>query len=600
MKILTGLLIAVLLTFTVRANSQPGRLFREIRTNSGGRIRTLDPVAADDLSSRDLLGALFDTLLEYDYTKRPYTLKPALLEKMPEVSADGKSYHFQLKSGLLFPENEVFSSSKERKITAQTVKFSLLRLADARLHSPLYWLIRGRIAGLDEFHALTGNAEPDDYSLYDIDIPGIQIHDSLNFTIHLTEADYGFLYRLALPNTGIVARQAVEKSGRNFGRKPVGSGPFILKEHTPDYRIVLEKNPSYRQDFFPESANPIDRNRPLPLADRIIIYLIRQPMTAWLLFLQGELDYNVLDKDNQDLAFNGTELAEPLKNMGIKLVSFPEFEIRYIGFNFHDRRLGENRKLRQALSLAYMVQKRVEFTNYQLRPVQSCILPGIPGYDPEYRNRFAVDDLSSAGRLLAEAGFPNGIDPQTGEPLRLSFDQSGTTSTHRQYGELAAADFAALGIQLEPVMNNKPRFYDKLRRKQMQLFRLSWVGDYPDAENFLQLFYSGNDGSCNRTGFSNAKFDRMYEKLRSLPDSPRRRELVKEMVTLLGEECAWIYEGQPLSSLLYHSWLENYLPHDFSFIRWKYLSIDPEKRQQTKSGFVPLDFKDLRTPERKK
>ena len=569
-------------------------LTREIHTNAGGRIRTLDPIAADDLSSRDLLGALFDTLLEYDYVARPYRLKPALLESMPISDDGGKSYHFKLKAGLHFPDSPVFSTWEERKITSYTVKFSLLRLADARLHSPLYWLIRGRIAGLEAFRRASEQAEMGDLRCYDLDIPGFEIHDELNFTIHLTEPDHGFLYRLALPNAGIVPRQAVERYGADFGRHPLGSGPFILKELIPDYRITLERNPSFRREYFAEAATEADRDRPLPLADRIVISLIRQPMTAWLLFLQGQLDFNVLDKDNQDLAINGSQLAPALAKRQIRLVNFPEFEIRYVGFNFNDPLLGKNRALRQALSLAYRVDRRIQFTNYQLQRVESCILPGIPGFDPQYHNRYAQDDLTLAKLKMIEAGFPNGISPATGRPLHFTFDQSGTTTTHRQYGELAADDFAQIGVEVESVLNNKPRFYDKLRRNQTQLFRLSWVGDYPDAENFLQLFYSGNLGSCNRTGFVNAEFDRMYRQLITLPDSPPRRELIKKMITLLGEECAWIYEGQPLSSLVYHHWLENYLPHDFPFIRWKYLSVDPELRERRQREFVPLDLSDLR------
>ena len=103
------------------------------------------------------------------------------------------------------------------------------------------------------------------------------------------------------------------------------------------------------------------------------------------------------------------------------------------------------------------------------------------------------------------------------------------------------------------------------------MFRLSWVGDFPDAENFLQLFYSGNAGGCNRTGFADPVYDRMYEKILSMPDTSERTRYYEEMVQYLTKQVPWIFEGFPLSYQLNHAGLQNYLPHDFAFGRYKYL-----------------------------
>ena len=158
---------------------------------------------------------------------------------------------------------------------------------------------------------------------------------------------------------------------------------------------------------------------------------------------------------------------------------------------------------------------------------------------------------------------------------------------------MAAADFARLGIDVVPVMNNKPRFFEKLKRGELQLFYLSWIGDYPDAENFLQLFYSGNTPGCNRTGFSDPEFDRMYEKAAAMPNSPERTALFRKMVRYLGERCVWIYEGVPVSYQLCHEWLENYEPHDLPYDRLKYLSVSPQVRAKLKATFTPLDFSEI-------
>ena len=585
---LKNILTLLFIFWTAVSFSSPQRI---IRTAAGGRVRTLDPVLADDLASRNLIGAVYDTLLEYDYKSRPYKLKPAMLRQMPESAKDFKSYRFRLRDDLYFAPDPVFKG-KKRKIVSQDVLFSFLRIADARNHSPLYWLFRNRIAGIDRFHAQTIGAPRGDWRLYQQGIKGFEILSDTEFIIHLNQPDPRFLYALAMPNCGIVAREAVLHYGESFARHPVGSGPFVLKEWINDCRIILEKNPHFRREYYPDADSPADRTRPLPLADRFEIMLIKQPMTAWMLFLQGNLDYQALDKDNADLA-GGGDLPPVLKKRGIRLQRVPEFEIRYVGFNFSDPLFAGNLKLRQALSLAFSVQRRIEHSGDQLLAAHGPVPPGVAGYDSSFKNPWTQYDVNKARQLLAEAGFPGGIDKKTGKRLHLTFDQTGNTSSHRQTGEITAAELAAIGIGCTPILNNNPRFYEKLRANKMQLFRLSWIGDYPDAENFLQLFYSGNKNGCNRTGFSDPEFDRMFEEIRPLPDSPERTAKYKKMVRYLAEKCAWIYEGYPISYQLNHAWLENFIPHDFGFARWKYLSVSTECRQKLKKSFKPVKMSEL-------
>lgn len=587
---------ALLLAVAVTAAAAGGEPLRILHTSGGSRVKTLDPAQADDLSSRNLTGAIYDTLLQYDYLARPYRLIPSMLAEMPVGNATHDRYRFRLRNDLRFADDPVFAGLPEsaRRITSDDVLYSILRIADARNHSPVYWLFRGKIRGLDAFHEATAKAPRGDFSLYDAGIEGFRRIDDLNFELYLTRPDPRFLYMLAMPNAAVVCRRAVERYGEEIARHPVGSGPFRLTEWINDYKLQLDRNPDYRVEYFPQAESPADRSRPLPLADRVILYLVKQPMSSWLLFLQGKLDLNALDKDNLDLiAGGGKELAPALKARGIRLLRTPEFEVRYVGFNFADPRLGGNLALRRALSLAYDVQRRVEHTNFQLIPAQGPIPPGVAGFDPEFRNPNAADDPERAKALLAEAGYPGGIDPATGERLRFTFDQTGNSSAYRQLGELTAADFARIGVETEPVLNNNPRFYEKLRQGKLQLFRLSWVGDYPDAENFLQLFYSKNIGGCNRTGFSDPVYDRMFEAILPMADSPERTRRYREMAEYLTKQCPWIFEGFPISYLLHHSWLQNYHPHDFAFSRWKYLTVDPAEREKVRKTFTPLTFREL-------
>ena len=564
-----------------------------MHTGSGGLVKTLDPVRADDLASRDLTAMVYDTLVQYDYTARPYKIVPSMLKTMPEISENFTRYEFELRDDLYFSPAPCFQSTPERKVTAQDVKYSLLRFADIRLHSPVYWMLRGKICGLENFRQATRGKSPQDQTPYDMDIPGITILSDRKFVIRLTRPDPRFLYMLAMPNAGIVSRIGATFYGERLSHNPVGSGPFVLKQWIPNLKLDFVRNPEYRTEYFPQAANPADRRKKLPLLSGITVCQIRQPMTAWMMFLQGKLDLNALDKDNRETLLSGDTLIPALKARQVKMLSNPEFEIRYIGFNFDDPRLGKNLKLRQALSLTYDISRRIAHAGNQLIKAHSVIPPNVAGHDDTFRNEFAEYDLERARQLLAEAGFPNGIDPETGEALTLTFDQSGNDTAHRQMGELAVDDWRKLGINVVSVLNSKPRFFEKLRQKKFQLFRLSWVGDYPDAENFLQLFYSGNRGSCNRTGFADKEFDAMFEKILQMADSPERTELYQKMSELVIKKCAWICEGFPVNGMLYHGFVENYLPHDFGFARWKYLNINEEMRNKLLPSFRPLSFAEL-------
>ena len=573
-------------------NDHPGEAEKILYSGAGGMVKTLDPAFADDLASRDLTALCYDTLVQYDYLARPYKLIPSMLCRMPEISADGRSYHCELRDDLYFADDGTFPDKASRKVTAYDVKFSILRIADARTHSPVYWIYRGRIAGLAEFREKSGKLAKDDYSVYDEDMPGIQIISERKFILTLEKPDPGFLYLLAMPNAGVVSRRAaLDKKRGDLARIPAGSGAFLLKEWIPNLRLRFTRNPEYREEYFTAAENPAERKKRLPLLDGVEISLVRQPMTQWMMFLQGKLDYNALDKDNQETLAGNGELIPALAERGVVMEKQPEFEIRYVGFNFRDPVLGRNLKLRQALRAAYDIKRRIDHNAGMLIPAAGPIPAGVAGFVPA--SAAAHPDYAEVKKLLAEAGFPDGIDPATGKPLELTFDQSGSTAGHRQMGELAADDFLKCGIRLTSMLNSRPRFSDKLRKGKFQLFRYSWIGDYPDGANFLQLFYSGNIGSCNYCGFSDPEFDRLYEKALTMPDSPERTALYLQMVKVLDEKCVWIYEGFPVSVVLRHSWLENSYPHDFSFTRWKYLSVDVQKRMEAKKKFRPLSLAEL-------
>ena len=526
-----------------------------------------------------------------------------MLTNMPEVSKNGKVYTFTLRDDLYFRNDPCFEGKGKaaRKVTSHDVVFSFLRIADGRVYSPVFWMFRGKIVGINSFRYETGDLPDGDMSLYDKGIKGLKVIDDHKFQIILTSPDPRFLYALAIPYASIVSRKAVKFYGSNFAQNPVGSGPFYLKKWIRDYQMVLERNPEYRKEYYKDAETPADRTRPLPLADKIVFSMIKQPVAGWLLFLQGGLDMSSVSKDNfQSVVGTGGDISPALSARGIQLQRVPEFEIRYVGFNFTDPLLSNNLKLRQAISLAYNVDDLVMHFNRQIVPVHGPVPPGVAGYDPDFKNPWSRFNVRKAKKLLAEAGYPNGIDPKTGEQLKLTFDLPGTSSAHRQLAEMMIRDMARIGIEISPSLNNRPRFYQKLRKGDFQLFRLSWIGDYPDAENFLQLFYGPNAGSCNRVMYQDKKFDKMYKKIIPMADSPKRTKRYEQMAKYITERCPWIFESCPVSYRLLHKWVENYRPHDFAFGRWKYLTVNPAQRRKLIKSFKPFDFDDLQPVKKQK
>lgn len=562
------------------------------------KVATLDPALAADVPSQSLCGAFYDTLLQYQYCPGEYRLEPAMLQSMPVWEKGGRSCLCTLRPGLYFQDAPPFRGlgKEARKVTSADVVFSLLRLADARLHSPGYWVVRDKIEGVNGFHSRTAELVRNDFSVYDAPCSGLQIVDERTFRIVCTERNPHLFHLLALPYCSVVSRRAVEYYGLDgISDHPCGSGPFRLRKWERDSLIVMDRNEDFREEYFSGASDPADRKKRLPFADRITCRLVRQKVSSWLLFLQGELDFYELEDDQfQGVVGKDLCLAEALRKRGISLVRAPRLETNYIGFHFDSPKLGKNLNLRRAISLAFDKHLRILHSGGRLMEAYGPVPPGIPGFSGHGKGPFGEKDLVRAKQFLTDAGYPGGIDPATGKPLILSFDQTGTDVAFQQLAELMRKDLNALGIELKTNLNTRPRFQEKLSNGDLELFRYSWVADYPDAENFLQLFYGPNAGGCNRVCYRDPEYDKMYREVEFLPDSPERTEKYRMMADYLRERCPWIFESHTLTFAVKHCWLKHYLAHDFAFNRWKYLSSSVREREEARRLFKPLPMSELR------
>ncbi len=395
-----------------------------------------------------------------------------------------------------------------------------------------------------------------------------------------------------------VPREAVEYYGSDFVNHPVGTGPYVLKSWKRNYRVEFVRNPKWaetgRVELYPQKGEPDDvaaglledAGRPVPFIDRIVQFVVSDASTSWLMFLTGQFAFSGISRDNWDAVITQSrELTPELKRKGIVLSKTPAMEIYYVGFNMDDPVVGPNKLLRQAMTCAFNTEEWIRFYNNRITRPSGPLPPGVAGY-VEKASPYPFD-LERARELLARAGYPGGKDPETGRRLILTLDLGSAESPEvRQSTELFIDFMRRLGIVIRPRYNNWPTFLERLERRQVQLYRLGWVADYPDAENFLQLFYGPNSSpGPNHSNYRNPEYDRLYEQMRTMPDCPERTRIIARMVDIIMEDCPWIFMSVPLEYLLRHRWLLNYKAHDFPYGMIKYYRIDVQDRIRWRAQF---------------
>jgi ABC-type transport system substrate-binding protein len=547
------------------------------------RIRGFDPVRAADVSSAAAVARIYEPLYQYHYLDRPYRLEPLLAESMPEVSDDGLTYRFRIRPGIYFQDDPCFTATggRGRAVTAHDFAYAIRRLADRRTQSTGYWTLAGRIEGLDAYRDATGGRVP---PADDEPIAGVLTPDDHTLEVRLTRPYPQLMWILAMPYIVATPREAVEVYGDDFSRNPVGTGPFVLASWRPNYRIEYRRNPKWaetgRIERFPASASDPaawpDAGRQLPLLDRIVDRVVMDPATRWLMFMTGQLDRADVARDNWDAVLDDRLRLNPeLAARGVQLAVGPSLRLGYFAFNMEDPLLGANKALRQAMTCAFDTEAWIALFNGRITRPTGPIPDGLAGHDPDHAP-FPFD-LDRARRLMVEAGFPEGRDPATGRRLQITLELGRADDAElRQSVELFTHFMGRIGIQIVASYNNGPAFYEKLERRQAPMFFLSWIGDYPDAENFLQLFYGPNASpGPNRCNYRNPEFDALYDRIRVMPDSPERTGLYRDMAEIVVEDCPWIFAYQYLNVALRRPGFGNFTLHAFPYGAEKYYRLDP-------------------------
>ena len=551
-----------------------------------------DPAAVADLYSNNIIEEIIEAPLTYDFLARPAKLKPETLEAMPEVADGGRTYTLRLRKGIFFADDPVFKGVK-RELVARDYEYALKRIMDPAVRSPNLWLIEGRIAGME---AAVERARKSGKFDYDAPIPGVEIVDRYTLRIRLSKPDYNFLYILAMPNIGAQAREVVEAYGSDIGAHPVGTGPFRLAEWKRSSRIVLERNPNFREAYYeaePPADDPVsqqlyreNRGKRLPIVDRVEVSIIEESQPRWLAFLNQELDWINLPYEFLNMAIPGSKLAPGLARRGIRWIPDIETVTVYTYFNMKDPIVGgytpERVALRRAISLGYNNEENAELVrNGTAIEAQSLIPPGVLGYEPDF-NVGRTYDPAKAKALLDMFGYVDRDgdgwrEMPDGKPLVFVY-ATDPSQLSRLFTQLWRKAMDAIGIRMEVDVAKWPDHRKKSKAGQLQTWELAWGADYPDGENFYQLLYGPNCGSSNDGCFQLPEFDKLYDEAAALPPGPTRNTIYQKMARLVAAYAPFKLHVHRKYNYMLQPWTLGWRKHPILHEAYRYVDIDAERR----------------------
>ncbi|MCM2326973.1 MAG: ABC transporter substrate-binding protein [Lysobacter sp.] len=549
---------------------------------------SFDPAFASDTYSYTVIDEIFEAPLTYDMLARPYKLRLQTAESMPEVTEGGRVYTVRLKKGIVFADDPAFGGAR-RELHARDYEYAVKRLIDPKISSPNAWLVEGRIEGID---AAAAEAKKADKLDYDKPIPGIEVLDARTIRFRLAKPDYNFLYILAMTTLGAQAREVVEHYGTDIGAHPVGTGPFVLKEWRRSSRIVLEKNPNFREEYYeaePAANDPVSqrlyqemKGKRIPQLDRVEIFVIEESQPRWLAFLNGELDWVNLPYEFKSMAIPGGEPAPWLAKKGVKYLPSVDLDLSYMYWNMKDPVWGgytpERIALRRAVSLAYDIGEEIHLVrNGTAIEARTALPPGVLGHDPDFTTGPAYDP-ARAKALLDMFGYVdrNGDgwrDQPDGSPLVFTYS-TGPSQLERLFTQLWKKNMDVLGVQVKVEVAKWPDLRKKSKLGQLSNWHLAWNADFPDGENFYQLLYGPNCGSSNDGCFQLEAFDRLYEQAAALPPGPERVAIYREMARVLAVYAPWKTFVHRLRNQLVQPWVLGWRKHQFIHDAYRYVDID--------------------------
>lgn len=505
MKIrLTSLLvISILLGSCGSKDSHKGKTV--FRYNELKGISSLDPAFARTMSNIWATNQIFNGLVQMN---DKLEVAPCIAKSW-SISEDGKTYTFILRDDVYFHDHELFEGGKGRKVVAQDFEYSLKRIMDDKVLSPATWIFN--------------NVDFENNG-------GFEAVNDTTFMVHLKQTFPPFLGMLTMKYCSVLPKEVVEHYGKDFRSHPIGTGPFKFKFWYEGVKLVLHKNENYFEKD--------EKGNSLPYIDAVGITFNGDPQSAFLEFVKGNLDMlSGLEGSYKDALITKNGKLQPDMDSEVELIYQPFLNTEYLGFMV-DTSLANVKasplrikEVRQAMNYGIDREKMMKYIRNNIgAPGTSGFVPdGLPSFDSDKVVGYNYNP-DKARELLEKAGYPNGKDLPTIELY--------TTSQYLDLCEFIQHQLSEVGIKLKVEVNPSQTHGEMVANAEALFFRKSWIADYPDAENYLSLFYSKNfsPNGPNYTHFKNEEFDRLYEKSLLVTNDSTRFVLYQQMDNIVTEE----------------------------------------------------------------
>ncbi|MFN3639075.1 MAG: ABC transporter substrate-binding protein [Chloroherpetonaceae bacterium] len=535
-------------TFTrLNGGIKRGGIFK---TNLTSDISNLDPPRIAKQAEILVAQQIYEQLIELDHA----TLVPVPeLASRWEISPDGLTYTFHLRTDVFFHDNPCFPDGKGKRMTARDVKFSLTNSLDARAQTLGAEFFTSCVLGAREYYDATIEAVRKKQEPRVSEVSGFVVKDDSTFVIRLKEPYAPFLYHLATSFASITCEEAVKHYGKSLSRNPVGTGAFVFVKWEDDREVVLKRNPNY---WGRDSLG-----NPLPYLDGISFKFLKDASAQLLAFQKGTFDESVgIPQEFVGKIFDANgKVQEPFTKYVLK--SCPELRIDYIGM-LHTDSLFKNTKLRQAFSWAI---DRVKIAKYvlknQVAMPTGIVAQGIAGYD-NHDVMLTDYDVSKAKQLLAEAGYPNG----NGLPeLTLHTFVGAKYAYNKEVAEAVQAMLGEIGVKVKIVQSEYSTHLQQAYLGKLQFFIGSWGADYPEPETFLNLVYGGvvpkgndEESYINLSRYQNPAFDKLFREALKISDEKERYALYKQAEKIALDDAAILVSYHRLSYRFEQPFVRNY------------------------------------------
>jgi len=473
--------------------------------NLDQNLTSLDPAFSRNQNALWMTNQLFNGLVQVD------TLLNVIpcVAKSWEVSKDGLAYTFHLRSDVYFHDDPIFKNGKGRKAVAKDFVYSFYRLIDPKVASSGGWIFSDKVKDIHSF---------------------IAVNDT-TFAIKLSKPFPAFLNLLTAQYCSVVPKEIVEHYGKDFRSHPIGTGPFKFKFWKEDEILVLLKNEKYWEK---------DKNVRLPYLDAVTVSFISDKQSAFMNFIKKDLDFfNSVDGSyRDDILTKSGRMTKKYKGK-FQLIKGSYLCTEYLGILVDtSKSIARNsplilKKVRQAINYGIDKEKLIKYLRNSIGvPATSGFIPkGMPGFDSTLIKGYSYDPLKAAS-LLAEAGFPNG----KGMPeITLT-----TSTTYKDLIEFIQGELNALGIKVKVDVTPNASLRELMAKNEVNFFRGSWIADYPDAENYLSVFYSKNKVPYgpNYTGYFNKDFDKLFVQSYYENDPKKRFALFQKMDNMVIENAS--------------------------------------------------------------